>query len=121
MHFSVLCNHLIYRSGVVHCRIEVPVFLVGGFDARVAFRVAETDVHLERAGLVEDRFHAGSFRWVAINVALKVGFEFLGIGEESAGEESSECDFGVDNKVDVLRVGSGHENEHSGYDFQAEG
>jgi hypothetical protein len=56
----------------------------------------------------------------SINVALEVGFEFLGIGEESSGEESRECDFRVDNKFDVLRMSSRHENKHSGYDFQAE-
>jgi len=52
------------RSRVVHCGIEVPMVLVGRFDARVAFRVAETDIHLEGAGLVEDRFHSGGFRRV---------------------------------------------------------
>lgn len=97
------------------------MILVGRFDARVAFRVTETDIHLECAGLVEDRFHSGSFCRVAINVALEIGFEFLGIGEESSGEESRECDFGVDNKFDVLCMSPGHENKHSGYDFKAEG
>ena len=61
--------------------------LVGRFDACVAFRVAETDIHLEGAGLVEDRCHSGSFRRVAINIALEVGFEFLRIGEESSGKK----------------------------------
>ena len=120
MDLAVLGDDLVSFRGVVDCCIEVSVHVVGGGGGGglddytrvvvvIALRIAETHVHAVLAGPVEDGLHAGRFRGVPLDVALKVRLEFLGVREQRPWEESRQCEFRVDDQLDLSGVRGGHE------------